>query len=65
VLHTPIPQILLAFEGKIDFTAKTNPFGVKKKPKPADLEKLQEQRAQFHRLKLDARDAVRRKKESR
>ena len=39
VMNTPIPQLVLAMEGKLDFTAKTNPFGgpAKKKaeaPKP-------------------------------
>ncbi|MEM1142725.1 MAG: hypothetical protein AAGI88_09085 [Pseudomonadota bacterium] len=54
VVSTPIPQLLLAFEGKIDCVTKTNPFGAKPKRKPADEDKLKEQRALFNRMKLDA-----------
>ncbi len=34
-LNTPIPQILLAFDGKVDFIVKTNPFGDGKSGKGA------------------------------
>jgi hypothetical protein len=30
--HTPIPQIVLAMDYRIDWAQKTNPFGSKKKP---------------------------------
>jgi hypothetical protein len=32
-LNTPIPQILLAIDGKFEFVARTNPFGGRPKPK--------------------------------
>lgn len=35
VLNTPIPQLMLALEGKFDFAVKTNPFG----GKPAEAKK--------------------------
>jgi len=55
---TPIPQIMLALEGKADFVAQTNPFGPTKPRKKTDAEKLQEQRSLFHRRKLDAAQRV-------
>jgi hypothetical protein len=48
-MHTPMPQILLALDGKIEWTQSTNPWGaskdrqVKKAENPAD--KL---RAMYH-----------------
>lgn len=30
-MTTPVPRILLALEGKMDFVIKTNPWGSKKK----------------------------------
>lgn len=35
-LNTPMPQIYLAVEGRVDFAVKTNPFGAGKKEKPAE-----------------------------
>ncbi|MFV3077963.1 hypothetical protein [Niveispirillum fermenti] len=34
-LATPIPQILLALDGRVEWATLTNPFGGKRKPKPA------------------------------
>ena len=54
VLDTPIPQLMLALEGKIDFAKKTNPFAATEKDDSA-VRKIEEQRALFHRMKMDAR----------
>jgi len=56
-LNTPIPQIILAMEGKYDFAMKTNPFGAKPKPKPNKKReaKLEAQRSKFALLRLEAK----------
>lgn len=58
-MSAPIPQILLAYEGRIDFVVKTNPFGGGSKnttpEKPKNTEKLDALRTQFALAKLDAR----------
>jgi len=56
-LHTPIPQIILAIDGKADFVSKTNPFGPARKK--TDAEKLKDQRNLFQRRKLDAAQRIR------
>lgn len=60
VLDAPIPQIILAIEGKADFARKSNPFGGgEKKKAPALTEaqqrKVAEQRTRFALMKLDAK----------
>lgn len=35
-LTTPIPQILIALDAKVEWVQMTNPFGGKPKPKPVD-----------------------------
>lgn len=56
---TPIPQIVLAVEGKMDFTQKTNPFGApprkptKKRKKPR--KSPEELMASLALIKIDAR----------
>lgn len=42
----------------MDFVSKTNPFG-RPKPKKSNNPKIQEQRAIFQRMKMDARDRFR------
>ena len=42
-LNTPIPQIILALEGKYDFAIKTNPFGGGKQ----ESKRTPEERAAF------------------
>lgn len=50
---------MLAFEGKMDCVASSNPFGSKKqKPKQS----IAEQRALFYRKKMDAWDERKRRK---
>ena len=48
-LHTPIPQIMLAIEGKFDFAVKTNPFG---QPKDKEKEKERKERLSVQRTAL-------------
>ena len=36
-MTTPIPRILLALDGKIDFTNRSNPFGGGSGQQPAEL----------------------------
>jgi len=64
-LSTPIPQILLALEGKADFVSQTNPFGPSKPRKKTDAEKIEQQRNLFQRRKMDAAQRIRDMKESR
>lgn len=53
---TPVPQLLLALDGKMEFVAKTNPFGaVKKKPTKEQQAKIQQQRDALNRVRLDLR----------
>lgn len=33
MLATPIPYLLLAVEGRVDFVVETNPWGARKQPK--------------------------------
>lgn len=63
VLSTPIPQVMLALEGKFDFAAKTNPFGGKaaKPRKPDDPAVVREKQATLDAIKAKAK-AVREKK---
>lgn len=56
---TPMPQLFLALEGKVDFVKKTNPFGSgesKKKAgdKPVDLKKIADQKLRFNFMKAEA-----------
>jgi len=52
IMHTPIPQLILAIEGKYEFAMKTNPFGgAKKAAKKIDPETKARVAAQA--LKLD------------
>lgn len=37
---TPMQQILLAFEGRVDCAVRTSPFGSKPKPKAAPPERI-------------------------
>ena len=66
IWHTPVPQIILAIEGRYDFAIKTNPFGAGKssneKPKKAKTEdpellkaKQQNQVLKFDMMKLKVR----------
>lgn len=42
-LDTPVPMIVLAIEGKVDFVQKTNPFGSgKKKTKAQTPEEMKD-----------------------
>ena len=61
-LYTPIPQILLAIQGKAEFVAQSNPFGSSKPRKKTDEQKLQDQRNLFARMRLDAAERQRAKK---
>lgn len=61
-LYTPIPQILLAIQGKADFVSQSNPFGSTKPRQKTDEQKLQDQRNLFSRLKMDAAERQRTKK---
>ena len=61
VLTTPIPQLMLALEGKFDFAVKTNPFGGKPTEKRVDDSVIQKRTAALEVIKSKAR-AVREKK---
>jgi hypothetical protein len=54
-MTTPIPQIILAVEGKMDFARMTNPFGAKKKQTEEQKAELNKQRSAFQLMKLDAK----------
>lgn len=65
VLHTPIPQIILAYDGKIDFAIKTNPFAASKKSKPKQSKpgaEYQRKRTALAMAKLEMRQAMRGKR---
>jgi hypothetical protein len=64
-LRAPIPQILLAFEGKWDMLIKSNPFGSSQKPdaKAAKKEKqLQSFRSNLSMMKIEMRQKRQEKK---
>ena len=54
---TPIPQIVLAIEGKMDFARMTNPFGGKKEKTDEQKAEINKQRTAFQLMKMDARHA--------
>ena len=57
-LNTPIPQIVLAYEGKIDFVIKTNPFGGSKSAaKPVDKSVAKQKLAALDAIKMKAKAA--------
>jgi hypothetical protein len=64
-LNTPIPQIILALEGKYDFAVKTNPFGGGKKESKRTPEEraafIKAQRTEFAFIKADSRRKAREK----
>lgn len=63
MLNTPIPQIILAYEGKMDFAVKTNPFGAPKKVPPSKAQeregKIKRQRSRLALMKVEARQKQR------
>ena len=62
VLTTPIPQVMLALEGKFDFAVKSNPFGGKpaEARKPVDADVIRKKRATLDVINAKAK-AVREK----
>lgn len=56
----PIPQIVLAVEGRFDFVGKTNPFGAKKAPTKEQQARLNAQRTS---LALSIAEAKRKQSE--
>ena len=59
---TPMPQLFLALDGRIDFLKKTNPFGAAPEKKAADPEKLKQGQALLDELTVKAKERLRRKK---
>lgn len=57
-MDTPIPQIILAAEGKMDFMVKTNPFGgaPQKKQGKKQTVSLNAQREKLALMQMHARD---------
>ena len=54
VLNTPIPQLLLAIDGRFEFANKTNPFGGGKPKKPMDESVVKERKATLDMIKANA-----------
>ena len=54
VLNTPIPQLLLAIEGKFEFANKTTPFGGGQPKKPLDEKTVSERKATLDAIKAQA-----------
>lgn len=52
VLNTPIPQLILAYEGRWDFAIKTNPFGGESKEDKARREAEEAERKRRRAAKL-------------
>lgn len=58
-LHTPLPQLFLALEGRVDFLRKTNPFGGgPEKKKPVDPEVLKKHQIAFDAITAKAKSRI-------
>ena len=56
VLGTPIPQLVLAIDGRYQYARNTNPFGSgKSSVKPADNETIKKRRAALDAINAQAK----------
>lgn len=55
---TPMPQLFLALDGRIDFLKKTNPFAAPEKKKPADPELIKKHQSMLDSLNAKAKAKI-------
>jgi len=60
IWKTPVPQLILAIQGRYDYALKTNPFGAPKdkEKEKARKEKLDAQRTAFFMARSELRQKV-------